>query len=477
MKKPTTFPSFAASAALGGVVAALATVAPSTAKAPPSVVAFVHAAVVPMDEERVLQDQTVVVKDGEIVAIGPSASVRAPARAKRINARGRYLTPALSDMHVHLLGESWNAAIPPEQQLERKDVPFESFLFPYIANGVTTVQDLMATPESVAARASVERGEMIGPRIILAKMIDGPQRAWPPPLSAWVKTPAEARAAVLSAREDGYDKIKVYSFLSKDSYDAITEAAREAGIEVMGHVPMDLSVEYVIEAGQNAIAHSEEIAKHTSAYDAERVDYYAQLLVDSEIWMIPTLVTTHNFLQLFEDPDRLFATPGAEYFSHPMQRAVWMFLWSNLYEPIPPEDRAKLRDAYVDFQRPLIKAMHDKGGGDRLLAGSDALMAGLVAGFSLHGELQELVDVGLTPFEALQTATVNPAAYLGESALRGTIELGKETDLLLIDANPIEDVAAASKIAGVLMRGRWISAKEIRRRMEKIAAGDHVSAK
>lgn len=455
--------------ALAFLSAACASVPDDSASAPGAdVIAFVHAAVIPMDEERVLSNQTVIVANGEIVEIGPASKVRPPATARRIEARGRYLLPALSDMHVHLLGESWNAAMPPALKLAREDIPFEDFLFPYVAMGVTTVQVLMATPEDLDVRQRIERGDMLGPRMILARMIDGPERAWPPPLNTWVASAAEAREAVLRAKADGYDKIKVYSFLNKESYDAVIATANELHMEAMGHVPMALSVEYVIESGQNAIAHSEELAKHARAYDAEQVDYYAALLAESGTWMIPTLTTTDSFLKYFDDPDGIYARPGAEYFRHPMQLALWKFLDENLYSQIPAEHRAKLRAAYVDFQRPLTRAVRDKGG--RLLAGSDALMLGLFAGHSLHGELRALVDAGLTPFEALMTATVNPAQYLGESDKAGAIEKGKRTDLLLLDANPLEDVSSAARIAGVLMRGRWISRAEIDKKLQEIAA-------
>jgi imidazolonepropionase-like amidohydrolase len=436
-------------------------------EATPKTVAFVNASVVPMDTERVVPNQTVVVAEGKIVAIGPAADVRVPPEALRIDATGRYLMPALADMHVHLLGDSWNAMFPPNEQRARKDVPFERFMFPYIATGVTTVQVLMATPEDLAVREQVRRGQIIGPRMILARMIDGPGKSWPPPLNTWVATPAEAREGVLRAKRDGYDKMKVYSFLTQETYDAVIATAREAGMEVMGHVPNALSVEYVIEKKQKAIAHSEELAKHAKAYDAANVDHYSTLLAKSRTWMIPTLVTTHNFLDLFENPDGVFNRPGGQYHNHPMQRGAWNFMVEKLYKPIPPEHRAKLREAYFKFQRPLTKAAHDKGA--KLLAGSDAMMPGLVAGFSLHGELQEFVDIGLTPYQALRTATVNPAEYLGDTD-KGTIALGKRSDLLLLDANPLQTVEAASKISGVLMRGRWLPAKEIDARMQEIAA-------
>ena len=422
-----------------------------------------------MDEERLLPDQTVVTAKGGIIEIGPATAVKVPAGAFRIDARGKYLLPALCDMHVHLLGEAWNMMLPPEERFASRDIPFESFLFPYIAGGVTTVQALSATPEEITLRERIDRGELLGPRLILARMIDGPDKAWPPPLSTWVASAAEAREAVRRAKDEGYDKIKVYSFLSKESYDAIISAAKELRMDVIGHVPMSLSVEYVLEAGQKLIAHTEEVAKHAGhEHNAERIDYFAARMAERGVWMIPTLVTTRSILEFFASPDSLFSGPEARYFRHPLQLGVWSFMTANLYGPIPTEKRNQLRDDFETFQKPLTKAFHQKGG--RLMAGSDTLMIGLYPGYALHRELKELVDVGLTPFEALRTSTTSPFEYLGEADRAGTIEAGKRADLLLLDENPLEDVSAASKIAGVLIKGRWLERKEIHKRMQEIAA-------
>ncbi len=434
-----------------------------------NLIAFLHATVIPMDVERVLGDHTVVVKNGKIIEIGPASTVKVPRGAFRVDAGGRYLLPALCDMHVHLLGEAWNMMLRPEAQLASQDIPFESFLFPYIANGVTMVQALSATPEEITLRGRIDRGELLGPRLILARMIDGPKKAWPPPLSTWVASAAEASEAVRRAKGEGYDKIKVYSFLSKECYDAIISTAKELKMDVIGHIPMSLSVEYVLDAGQKLIVHSEEVAKHAGGkYDAERIDYFASRMAEKGVWMIPTLVTTRSILGFFADPDSIFAGPKAAYFRHPMQLGVWSFMTTNLYGPIPTESRNRLREDFERFQRPLTKAFHDKGG--KLMAGSDAMMIGVFPGFALHRELRELVDVGLTPFEALRTATTRPFEYLGEGDRAGTIEVGKQSDLLLLDRNPLEDISAASEIAGVLIRGRWTGREEIRQTMQEIAA-------
>lgn len=443
---------------------------PLSQAAPPgaTIVAFVHADVIPMDRERVLRDHTVVIAGGRIAEVGPASAVKLPARAVRIDATGRYLLPAFADMHVHLLGEAWNVMLQPEAQKTSKDIPFDEFLFPFIANGVTLVQSMSATPEELVVRERIRRGELLGPRLILAPMIDGPKKAWPPPLSTWVESAAEAHDAVHKAKHDGYDKIKVYSFLSRESYDSIISAAGDVQMDVIGHIPMSVSLDYVLDSGQKLIAHSEEVAKHAGGdHSAEHIHELAGKMTASGVWMTPTLVTTRSILGVFADPDGLLERPEAVYFQHPMQQGVWSFITDNLYRPIPAKAREQLRSDFESFQKPLTKAFHDGGG--KLMTGTDTLFPGLVPGFALHRELEELVDVGLTPFEALRTTTSAPFEYLGESERAGTIATGKETDLVLLDANPLEDVSAASKIAGVFVRGRWIAREEIDTKMRAIA--------
>lgn len=433
-----------------------------------AIVAFVHADVIPMDRERILRDQTVVVAGSRIVEVGGASQVKVPARAVRVDATGRYLLPAFADMHVHLLGEAWNITLQPEVKSASADIPFDDFLFPFIANGVTLVQSMSATPEELVVRERIRRGTLLGPRMILAPMIDGPKRAWPPPLSTWVESAGEAHDAVHKARHDGYDKIKVYSFLSRESYDSIISAAADVHMDVIGHIPMSVSLDYVLDAGQKLIAHSEEVAKHAGGdHSAEHIYEMAGRMATSGVWMTPTLVTTRSILGVFADPDGRLERPEAAYFRHPMQQGVWSFIADNLYRPIPAEAREQLRSDFETFQKPLTRAFHDQGG--RMMTGTDTLFPGLVPGFALHRELQELVDVGLTPFEALRTTTTAPFEYLGEIDRSGTIAPGKEPDLVLLDANPLDDVSAASKIAGVLVQGRWIAREEIDARMEAIA--------
>jgi imidazolonepropionase-like amidohydrolase len=420
-----------------------------------------------MDRERVLLDQTVVITDGKIMSISPALKVKIPKDALRIDAVGRYLIPALADMHVHLEAEAFNMMLKPDDQLSAGNIPYDDFLFPYIANGVTTIQVLSATPEHVALQRQVSRDEILVPRLVNARMIDGPKKAWPQPISTWVDTAQEASSAVHDAKKNGYDKIKVYSFLNKESYDAIISAAREDHMDVIGHIPNALSVEYVVDAGQKMIAHTEEVAKHTHGnYWQARIDYYAARIANGGVWMTPTLVTTRSILELFDDPNGLRGRPEAVYARHPMQAGIWAFITDNLYRPIPLDARKKLTDDFEKFQQPFTKVFHDKGG--KLMTGTDSLFPGLVGGFAVHRELQEMVNVGLTPYEALRSSTTEPFEYLREIDTSGTIAVGKYTDLVLVDENPLKDISAASKISGVLMRGHWFARDDINKRMKTI---------
>ena len=436
-----------------------------------NVIAFVHATVIPMDRERELTDQTVIVSNGKIVAIGPSSKLKVPANAVRVNATGRYLIPALCDMHVHLLGEAWDMMLPVEQQLRGKDVPSERFLFPYIANGVTTIQDLFGTADEISLRQRIVSGEILGPRLILAKAIDGAGKSWPPPLTTWVANADEAAKAVRDAKASGYDKIKVYSFLDRPSYDAIIRTAKELNLDVIGHIPMSISPEYAIESGQKMFAHSEELAKHAKGdYSIERINYFADLMTKHGVWMTPTLVTSHTFVELFANPDSVLHRAEAVYYRHPMQQGTWNFMTEKLYLPVPTAGREKIRLDFEKFQQPLTKVFFDRGG--KMMAGSDTILPGLVPGFALHRELKELVDIGLTPYQALRTSTTAPFEFLGEIDRAGTIEVGKDSDLVLIDADPLKDITNASRVSGVLMRGRWIGKEEIDKRMNEIAASN-----
>jgi imidazolonepropionase-like amidohydrolase len=430
--------------------------------------AFVHANVIPMDRERVLADHTVIVRDGRIESVGPTSGTDVPRGTDIVDATGRFLIPALADMHVHLEGEAWNVMFPPDEQFAPDDLDFERLLFLYVANGVATVEVMSALPEHVAVRDSIARGEMLGPRLVLSRMIDGPGKAWPPPIADWVATGAEGRQAVLDARQVGYDRMKVYSFLDPPTYDAILATAREVGMDVDGHVPYALSVERVVEAGQTHIVHSEEIMKQAAGdYSRERIEYFATILAESGTWVTPTLITSRNVLAILDDPASALAPPESRYL-HPMDLGIWAFINTNLLQTIPQEQRVGLREGFEEFQQPLTLALHEAGAG--LMTGTDALLPGCLPGFSVHDELGELVGAGLSAFDALRCSTTAPHEFLDETDQAGTIEPGKRADLVLLEADPLEDIANTRTIAGVMIRGTWLPGEEIEERLEALVS-------
>lgn len=428
--------------------------------------AFTHVNVIPMSKEVVLTDYTVLVEEGRIKEIGSSSSVRIPGDATVIDARGKFLIPALTDMHVHMEGDAWNIVYPPQSKFSSEEINFNDILFIYIAHGITTVEVMSAFPEHIPLREKVKHNEVLGPRLILSRMIDGAGKAWPPPISIWINNADEAGKAVLEMHRQGYDRVKVYSFLDKVSYDTIIAVAKRLGMPVDGHVPLSTSVEHVLSSGQNLIAHIEEPMKFAKAYDSEQVDYYSSLIAKSNTWLGSTLAISHNLIDVLKDSTSAFARPGLEYL-HPQALGAWKYLYQKIYKPISEKNRKAILDGYHQFQKPFVREFTKKGG--KLLIGSDVLMISTLPGFSLHNELEELVDAGLRPFEALRISTTNTYEFLGELDQAGSIEPGKAANLVLLYENPLVNISNTRKISGVMTQMKWISKNDIDRRLKEIS--------
>lgn len=419
-------------------LAALALIAPAAAQ-PVSRIAFVNANVVPMDRERVLRGQTVLVENGRIAAIGPRLAI--PADARRINARGMWLSPGLADLHTHVQA--------------RDDLAI------YLSYGITTVLHMGEASNAFAGRTRIaaNTAAIPAPHIYTALAVDGSPRYG----HLVVTTAEEARAAVLLARANGYAFIKVYNNLSADSFAALIAAGRELGISVIGHTVTAMGgLERQLAAGQLLVAHAEEFLY--SHFFAPDFDSGQRVPPDDAIPGAVAMVRRHN---AFVTADLITYGTIAEQWGN--SAAVRAWLASPEARLLSPRYRLDWPNAGYDkregdlmpraaFLARLVKALAD--GGVPLVSGTDApTIPGLFIGDSLHRNLALLEGAGLTRYQVLAIATRNAGAFLARARPDeepfGTIAVGSRADLILTRANPLDDLTTLRQPAGVMAHGVW----------------------
>jgi imidazolonepropionase-like amidohydrolase len=411
-------------------------------------------------------DVTVVITGDRIRIVGRSTEIQAPKNAQVVDARGKFLIPGLWDMHIH-----W---------YEKDYLPL------FIANGVLGVRIMSGSPIHHEWRKQIEAGTLLGPRMVIAsEIVDGPKPLWPGSIS--VANETQARQAVDRIKQDGAgDFVKVYTFLPREAYFAIAEESKRQGISFEGHVPLSVTTEEASRAGQKSFEHltgivsacstrSEELYQAARAdlaeemvsskptfwgphaqqlrqamldtYSPQKATALSALLKSNGTWQCPTL-TLLRALGYGNDP--AFADdPRLKYMPRQV-RAIWDP--AHLYGETPQEFAL----ARKEFQRDLevVGLMQRSGVG--ILAGTDTLNPFCFPGFSLHDELGLMVKAGLSPMEALQAATLNPARFLDRERELGTVESGKIADLVLLDANPLDDIANTKKIEAVIYRGQYL---------------------
>ena len=432
--------------------------------------AFTHVTVVDATSKPAHADMTVVIMGNHISAVGKSGTTPVPQGAQIVDASGKFLIPGLWDMHVHLMGS--------------KDL-----LLPMlVANGVTGVRDMGIPFDQLKQvhqwREEISAGTLLGPRIFTAgPIVTGskpPRPVWPGSIA--VADEQEARAAVNSLLSAGVDFVKVYNFVTREAYFAISDESKKQGISFAGHTPDAVSALEASDAHQKSIEHLTGVLLACSAdekhlrneliegtinsdsamavhvrrqVDIASLETYseakaARLLahfVKNRTWQVPTLV----FLRDAENSGG--SNEGEEfskYIPRPMREAVKAFK-ENMKKRLTLEDIAGGRKVFQK-QLQLVGAMNREG--VELLAGTD--MA-LYPGFALHDELGLLVQAGLTPMEALQTATRNPARYFGLQDSLGVIEKGKLADLVLLEADPLKDIGNTRKISAVVVNGQLVT--------------------
>lgn len=418
---------------------------------------------------------TVIITGDRITKIAKTGEVAIPKDAQVINGTGKFLIPGLWDMHVHTV---------------LKSLP-ETYFPMFIANGVTGVRDMAGDLGLLKElRKDINEGRLLGPRIIAGQMVDGPKPVWPGlPIS--ISNEIDARQTVASVKDRGADFIKVYSLIPRPAYFALADEAKKRGITFAGHVPLSVSASEASDAGQKSIEHLdgillacsaiepelrktiEEATKHArdtsqmraslvrvlnqteframETYSQEKAAALFARFAANGTWQAPTLVV-HRVAAFLDDSD-FTNDPRLKYVRRDIRDS-----WKN-------QDDFRLKNRTAEsstryrmlFQKrlELIMAMHRAG--VKILAATDALLWYVFPGFSLHDELELFVKAGLNPMEALQTATRNPAIYLGLIDMVGTVEMGKKADLVLLEANPLENISNTKTITAVIVGGRLIS--------------------
>jgi imidazolonepropionase-like amidohydrolase len=417
---------------------------------------FVNVNVVPMSSNTVVAEQTVVVSDGKIAALGPVDEVPIPEGAQVVDGTDRYLMPGLAEMHAHV----------PDA-----DSPEVSRYFTlYVANGVTTIRGMLGRPSHIALRGDLERGRTFGPRLVTSgPSVNGRS----------VNGPVSAQQMVEAQFEAGYDFIKIHPGPDAEEFEAVATTANALGIPFAGHVPIAAGLRRALELDMATIDHLDGYfaamlppSSHgrggfggffdvflADEVDADLLIPIAQATAAAGTWNVPTEVLVEQVVDATSVEE---LRNRAE--MHYMPRAT-IEQWARAKESqLADRDYdAGVAARAIELRRRLILELHRAGAG--LLLGSDSPQIFNVPGFSLHRELDALVAAGLTPYEALYTGTAAVAEFLDSNA--GYVAPGRDADLVLLDANPLEDIQNSRRIHGVVLRGVWHSGAALEERLAK----------
>ena len=426
-----------------------------------SLFAIKNVNIIPMTKENnVIKNATVVIEDKKILSINETI----PNNAKIIDGTGKWLIPGLVDMHVHT-----NADLNFRENSPTQGATFfmdtQDVMTTYIANGVTTIFELGGRVEHFGQRNEITKGKVVGPRMAIAPMINGGD---PNNGGRIVNTATEARQAVRSAKAEGYNFIKAYSHLNIESFTALVDEAKKQGLKVVGHIPDAFKgqTEKAFIPHFGLVAHAEEFSKQIRNQDKTKKDaqYFAQLAKENDTWLIPNLIAIVKIRDQVQSLDSIRFMETLKYV-HPLLQDKW--LTSNNYNKHSSTEFLNYLDSLITFHKEMVVAFKDAG--VPMVAGTDAGVSGIITGFSLHDELALLVDAGLTNEEALISATRLPATWLEVDDKVGTIEIGKLADLILLNANPLDNIKNTRKISGVFVNGRWIDKIKIDKMLSDLA--------
>lgn len=434
----------------------------SQEKVSPTATLLSNANIVDVHSGKIIANRQVVIDSGKIQIIAATIE-NAKGYLKTIDGTGKYLMPGLAEMHAHIP--------PPSTSRER----MEETLFLYLSNGITTIRGMLGDPIHLELRDEVEKGETLGPRIFTSS----------PSLNGnSVKTEEEAIEKVTAYQKAGYDFLKIHPGIQRAVFDQVVKTANEVGIPFAGHVPVDVGIRHALESHYDAIDHvdgfleglvpeSANVDPTTNGFfgyaftplaDTANIDELVQMAKENKVWIVPTQ-------SLFE---RWFAPIAADEL---LQQSEMKYMpastlenWKKRKEASTTEDSGFNTAQWKKFdsiRKQLILALNK--GGHGMLLGSDAPQLFNVPGFSIHHETKGMLGAGMTPLEIIQSGTINPATFFDMSDVFGEIKEGLAADLVLLDANPLEDITALKKISGVMRQGKWMSKSFIDKKLVEIA--------
>ncbi len=433
-----------------------------------------NANLVAMTSNRVQTGIDILITGNRISKIGKG--LRSPAGAKVVDATGKFVMPGLCDMHTHSRDQVDTAIT------SNVHIPL------YLVNGVTTIREMWGTPAMVERRKHRDAGQLLAPRMIVGSpILDGPDVMWPG--SVAVKDTMQAFRLVDSLTSAGYDFMKVYFGVKAREFQVITREARKRNIKVVGHVPNDVRLVDAVKSGLVSIEHctgfnyaasrnekelrkkEQTLSKDTSrsslvavkkftlelyqSFDTARLNSLVPVLLENKTWICPTLITmkgyAYRYDSSFQKDSRLQYLPKVK---------IGHFFPSTdpAFKEINDLDKATWNQYYLNNLE-IVRHLHRAG--IPMLAGSDVNNPYCFPGFSLHDELELLTSVGFTTYEALQTATVNPAIFLGKANDIGTLEEGKLADMVILNKNPLENISSTRIIHAVIVEGLHLSRSKL----------------
>ena len=433
--------------------------------APAAETAFVNVNVLTMTNKKVLRNQTVLVRGSVVYQIGPVGKVKPRDGALVIDCAGKkYLMPGISEMHAHI----------PVAKNGDEELVKETLLL-YLSNGITIIRGMLGDPYHLTLQDKISTGKIMGPRVYTAS----------PSLNGnTVKTPEEARQKVTQYRKEGYNFLKIHPGIQLPVMEEIVKTAREVGIPFSGHVPVEVGIRKALAFRYASIDHLDGYVdglipdnikvdlneggyfgyNFTNLADRRRIPELVAATKKAGVWIVPTQSLLVNWnspvggVEMTNQPEMKYMAPGT------------LIQWRTFKQQLLNNPRFNVDTArqYIALRQQILRQMEKKG--VDLLLGSDAPQVGNVPGFSIQQEMETLAEAGLSNYTILRSGTANPARFFHSEGVFGTIVRGATADLLLLDANPLENVRNMRQIAGVMVQGRWLPKRWIDYQLAAIAA-------